>query len=106
MRNLSMWFLFVRPEVCPWLVCSHIRLPSDPASRRTPLPIVTDAVTTHTVTLDALTADGSLIQRRTFADVGLRNGYRTIYRGAFFTDQSFTSTFTAQDWQDNEVVEF
>ena len=68
--------------------------------------IVTDAVTTHTVTLDALTADGLLIQRRTFADVGLRNGYRTIYRGAFFTDQSFISTFTAQDWQDNEVVEF
>ena len=23
------WFLFVRPEICPWLVCSHIRLPSD-----------------------------------------------------------------------------
>ena len=33
-----MRFLFVRPEVCPWLVCSHIRLPSDSASRRTPLP--------------------------------------------------------------------
>ena len=24
-----MAFLFVRPEICPWLVCSHIRLPSD-----------------------------------------------------------------------------
>ena len=33
-----MRFLFVRPEVCPWLVCSHIRFPSDSASRRTPLP--------------------------------------------------------------------
>jgi hypothetical protein len=33
-----MWFLFVRPEVCPWLVCSHIRLPSDSTSQWTPLP--------------------------------------------------------------------
>ena len=32
-----MWFLFVRSEVCPWLVCSHIRLPSDPTSRWAPL---------------------------------------------------------------------
>ena len=33
-----MRFLFVRPEICPWLVCSHIRLPSDSTSRWTPLP--------------------------------------------------------------------
>lgn len=33
-----MWFLFVRPEICPWLACSHIRLPSDFTSRWTPLP--------------------------------------------------------------------
>ena len=33
-----MWFLFVRPEICPWLVYSHIRLPSDSTSRWTPLP--------------------------------------------------------------------
>ena len=37
-RRPFMWFLFVRPEVCPWLVCSHIRLPSDSTSRWTPLP--------------------------------------------------------------------
>ena len=33
-----MRFLFVRPEICPWLVCSHIRLPSYSTSRWTPLP--------------------------------------------------------------------
>ena len=26
-KRPSMWFLFVRPEVCPWLVCSHIQIP-------------------------------------------------------------------------------
>lgn len=69
--------------------------------------IATDQESTlHTVTVTAYDADGNALQQRTFADVPLRNGYRTVYRGAFFTDTSFTSTFTVADWQEFDTVEF
>lgn len=60
----------------------------------------------HTVTVTAYDTDGQPLQQRTFEDVPLRNGYRTTYRGAFFTDTSFTSTFTVADWQEFDVTEF
>ena len=68
--------------------------------------IATDAETSHTVTVQALDASDAVLQSRTFTDVTLRNGYRTTYRGAFFVDAPFTSTFTVQDWNDYEVVDF
>lgn len=68
--------------------------------------IVTDAQTTHTVTVTALDENDQEIQMRTFADVPLRNGYRTAYRGAFFTDATFTSSFTVNDWNEYETVDF
>ena len=60
----------------------------------------------HTVTVTAYDTAGQPLQQRTFEDVPLRNGYRTVYRGAFFTDTSFTSTFTIADWQEFDTVEF
>lgn len=71
--------------------------------------ITTDAQTLHTVTVEALDADGNALvpaQSKTFDNVPLRNGYRTTYRGAFFTDAAFTSTFTVDDWNDYDVVNF
>ena len=68
--------------------------------------IVTDAETTHTVTVSALDANDAVLQTRTFAGVTLRNGYRTTYRGAFFIDTDFTSTFTVADWTDYDTVDF
>ena len=68
--------------------------------------IVTDAQTTHDITIEALDADEGVIQTRSFADVPLRNGYKTTYRGAFFTDQTFTSSFTVNDWNEYETVNF
>lgn len=68
--------------------------------------IVTDAQTTHDITVEALDADEAVIQTRTFADVPLRNGYKTNYRGTFFIDTPVTSGFTVDDWNEYDVVDF
>lgn len=69
-------------------------------------PIVTDAKTLHTVTVTGLDADDAVtLTPRTFADVPLRNGYRTTYRGAL-RDANTTATFTVDDWNDLETVNF
>ena len=68
--------------------------------------IVTDAQTTHTVTVTALDENDQEVQTRTFADVPLRNGYKTNYRGQFFTNASFTSSFTINDWNEYDTVNF
>ena len=68
--------------------------------------IVTDVQTTHTVTVEALDENDGMVQSRTFGDVPLRNGYKTNYRGAFFIDSQFTSSFTVNDWNEYETVDF
>ena len=68
--------------------------------------IVTDAQTTHDITVEALNADEAVIQTRTFADVPLRNGYKTNYRGTFFIDTPMTMSFTVNDWNEYETVDF
>ena len=68
--------------------------------------IVTDAQTTHTVTVAALDENDQEVQTRTFSAVPLRNGYKTNYRGTFFIDSSFTSSFTVNDWNEYETVDF
>lgn len=68
--------------------------------------IVADAQTLHTVTVEALDANDAVIQQRVFDDVPLRNGYRTTYRGTFFTDTPMTMTFAVDDWNDYDVVNF
>ena len=68
--------------------------------------ITTDAETTHTVTVSALDANDAVLQTRTFTGVTLRNGYKTSYRGQFFTDQDFTSSFVVADWSEYDTVDF
>lgn len=68
--------------------------------------IVTDEQTLHTVTVTGLDADDAVtLTPRTFADVPLRNGYRTTYRGAL-RDAATTATFTVDDWTDLETINF
>ena len=68
--------------------------------------IVTDEQTLHTVTVTGLDADDAVtLTPRTFADVPLRNGYRTTYRGAL-RDATNTATFTVDDWNDLETINF
>ena len=68
--------------------------------------IVTDASTTHDVTVTALDENDQEVQTRTFTDVPLRNGYKTNYRGTFFIDSQFTPSFTVNDWNEYETVDF
>ena len=68
--------------------------------------IVTDAQTTHTVTVTALDENDQEVQTRTFADVPLRNGYKTNYRGTFFIDTPMTMSFTVNDWNEYDTVNF
>ena len=68
--------------------------------------IVTDAQTTHTVTVKTYDANDQELQSRTFSDVPLRNGYRTTYTGVYFTDTPTAATFQVGDWQEFAAVNF
>lgn len=68
--------------------------------------ITTDTQTLHTVTVEAMDENDQEVQTRTFVDVPLRNGYKTNYRGTFFIDSQFTSSFTVDDWNEYETVDF
>lgn len=68
--------------------------------------IVTDAQTTHDILVEALDENDQEVQTRTFVDVPLRNGYKTNYRGTFFIDSQFTSSFTVNDWNEYDAVDF
>ena len=68
--------------------------------------ITTDAQTTHDILVEALDENDGVVQSRTFADVPLRNGYKTNYRGTFFIDTPMTMTFTVNDWNEYDTVDF
>ena len=68
--------------------------------------IVTDAQTTHDILVEALDENDGVVQSRTFADVPLRNGYKTNYRGTFFIDTPATAGFTVDDWNEYDTVDF
>ena len=68
--------------------------------------ITTNEQTIHTVTVEALDENDAVIQSRVFENVPLRNGYKTNYRGTFFIDSQFTSSFTINDWNEYETVDF
>ena len=68
--------------------------------------ITTDAQTLHTVTVEALDENDAVIQSRVFENVPLRNGYKTNYRGTFFIDTPMSMSFTVNDWNEYDVVNF
>ena len=68
--------------------------------------IVTDTPTLHDITAEALDASDQIIQSHVFNDVPLCNGYKTTYRGAFFTSQGVSMTFTAGDWCEYDTTVF
>ena len=68
--------------------------------------IVTDAETTHTVTVEALGADDDVIVTRSFANVPLINGYRSTYRGNMFSETNVIMGFVSNDWNAYDVVNF
>ena len=68
--------------------------------------IVTDAQTTHDITVEALDNNGDVLQTRTFTAVPLRNGYKTTYRGTFFIDTAASASFLIDDWSEYDAVDF
>ena len=68
--------------------------------------IVTDAQTTHDITVTALDENDQEVQTRTFEDVPLRNGYKTTYRGTFFIDTTASASFLVNDWNEYDTVDF
>lgn len=68
--------------------------------------ITTGAQTLHSVTVTALDENDDPIRSRTFTNVPLRNGYRTTYRGTFFTDAPVSAAFTVDDWSEYDTVTF
>ena len=68
--------------------------------------IATDAQTLHTVTVEALDENEGVIQERVFENVPLRNGYKTNYRGTFFIDTPMSMSFTVNDWNEYDTVDF
>ena len=68
--------------------------------------IVTDAQTTHDIQVEALDANGDVLQTRTFMNVPLRNGYKTSYKGTFFIDTPMSMNFVVDDWNEYDEVTF
>ena len=62
--------------------------------------------TIYTITATAYRSDNTVKQQRVFENVPIRNGYRTTYQGSFFIDTPMTMTFTVDDWQDFDIVNF
>ena len=58
------------------------------------------------ITVTAYDATDAVVQQRVFTDVPIRAGYRSTYRGEFFTGANEVMTFTVSDWMDYETVEF
>ena len=59
------------------------------------------------VTVTALTEGGDVIESKTFEDVPIKAGYKTIYNGQFFTTEGVTGSFTVEeDWGTFETVNY
>ena len=62
---------------------------------------------TFDITVSGMTANDVVVETKTFNDVTIKAGYRTIYRGAFFTTESVTSSFTVEsDWSTFNTISF
>ena len=60
--------------------------------------IVTNESTNHDILVEGLNADGEVKEYHQFEDVPLRNNYRTIATGNFFTDAASSFSFLAEEW--------
>ena len=66
-----------------------------------------DTETHHDFVVSAYGEDGSVLKSHTFTSVPIRNNYMITYRGSFFLDTPFSSTFTVDDeWQTYDDVEY
>ena len=61
----------------------------------------------HDFVVSAYGEDGSVLKTHAFTSVPIRNNYMITYRGSFFLDTPFSSTFTVDDeWKTYDDVEY
>lgn len=61
----------------------------------------------HDFVVTAYGEDSSVLKSRTFTSVPIRNNYMITYRGSFFLDTAFSSSFTVDDeWKTYDDVEY
>ena len=60
----------------------------------------------YDIAVTAYDGEDAVVQQRVFTDVPIRAGYRSTYRGAFFTEAVGSMSFTVSDWVDYETVDF
>ena len=60
----------------------------------------------YDITVTAYDGEDAVVHQRVFEDVPIRAGYRSTYRGAFFTSWAVSVTFTTNDWMSYETVDF
>ena len=65
-----------------------------------------DEAESYNITVTAYDATDAVVQQRMFSDVPIRAGYRSTYRGAFFTEAVGSMSFTVSDWMDYDTVDF
>ena len=65
-----------------------------------------DEAESYDITVTAYDATDAVVQQRVFSDVPIRAGYRSAYRGAFFTEAVGSMSFTVSDWMDYDTVDF
>ena len=70
--------------------------------------IGSDTDETYDITVKALDANNNVVSNgeRTFSGVTIRNNYKTIYSGAFFSPSTLTSSFVVSDWETFESINF
>ena len=68
--------------------------------------IVANTSTNHDILIEGLNEDGDVLEYHTLKDVPLRNGYKTVATGAFFTDAASSFFFKAEDWPANIDYDF
>lgn len=61
----------------------------------------------YDITVSAYDTDDNLLKQHAFASVPIRNNWRSTYRGRFFLDTSFSTSFMFDDaWNEYDEVEY
>ena len=68
--------------------------------------IVAGESTNHNILIEGLDANGDVQESHTLNNVPLRNNYRTIAEGYFFSDAASTLSFVAEEWSDDLDFDF
>ena len=64
------------------------------------------AETTMTFIVKAYNFSDEEIEAKTFTDAHIQRGYKTVYKGTFFTSNALSMSFSATDWYSYDTINF